>query len=200
MRRWIFLCLIVVLTAFTADTESARAARHLAQLKGGVLLIRLHEHSGVQKRLLELKQYQRLADKKEEVKRKNEEMIQSFGAHYRFSKYYFFYARNTDLIVAKNYTKVVFDSTQTMIDTALLSNTPIYILDGETVFFENFGSDFEGYALYNDSMELLEKPFPYYVRKRGIGMIRKRTENEMVMKLQESLEKEYSKQVGNALD
>jgi hypothetical protein len=200
MRRWIILCFVGVLMAFTADTNQSYTAKHISELKNGVLLIRLHEHTGVQKKLLELKQYKRLEEKKKEVALKNGEMLDAFKAHYTFSKYYFFYARNTQKIVAKNFESVVFDTNLVAIDAQEFNNTTLYMLDGETVFFESFGDDQEGYAIYNDSLQLLEKPFPYYIRKRGVGMIRKRTENEMVIKLQETLEKTYDKNVSDELE
>lgn len=189
---WFFICVFGLLS-FTQETPEDYVVKNIKALKEGVLLVRLHEDLTVQKKMLELKQYKRLEAKKEEIERKNVELIDAFKKHYSFSHVYFFYARNTNEVIAKNYAELVFDTANQIVDTSKLLNTPVYILDGENVHFEHFGEDAEGYGIYNDTLGLMQKPFPYYVRKRSGTLIVQRTEYDMVIKLQRKLDKTYNK-------
>lgn len=193
MKKIAFIVLALLATGFTQDSKTVYVKNHISNLKDGVLLVRLHEHLGAQKKMLELKHYVSLEGKKMEVAKKNNGMIKAFKDHYDFSLVYFFYARHTDEIVAKNYKEFVFDSNRVKVDVNMIGSKNVYILDGEQVYFEHFGQDSEGYAVYDDSLRLLEKPFPFYVRKRSGTLIVKRTEPEMVIKLQEELDKTFKK-------
>lgn len=197
MRLVLFITGIVLLSAFTTEQKNTYVAHHLSQLKEGVLLVRLHEDLNIQKKMRELKQYRRLEAKKEEVALKNKELMDAFSDYYSFSQVYFFYARNTSGVVAKDYGQNVFDTGFVKVSDSLFYDMPVYILDGENVHFEHFGEDAEGYGLYNDTMELMQKPFPFYVRKRSGTLIVERTETQMVMKLQAKLDKAYQKHVIN---
>lgn len=191
----VFLCM-----SFMQESGTTYVRKNITQLKEGVLLVRMHEHLKVQEKMLELKQYKSLKKKKEEVAQKNKEIIHAFSDHYSFSEVYFFYARNTRQVVNKAFQDVILDTALVPINTELIANKPIYILDGEHVYFENFGEDADGYAIYNDTLGLLEKPFPFFVRKRSGTLIVKRSENDMVIKLQEKLDKTYQKYGELSLD
>ena len=70
------------------------------------------------------------------------------------------------------------------------------ILDPYAVDFTHMNSQQQGLSLLNDRFEQLERPFPYYVRKREALFFLRRDYQTMVALLQKNLEFTSRKYLG----
>ncbi len=174
------------------NTKDSIAFSHIQKLKKGTLLVRLHTQSRAIE-ILRSKKRDREADilVARNAKR-NKEVIKAFRGVFDFCDVHFFYSEDSSAIREREFDSVFRDDSLDVIPKVKLTKDSIfYIADFGLVYFQAFGEYFEGVAMMNQDFELLEKPFPYYVRKRSGMAIFKRTNAEMVIKLQSNLSKYY---------
>jgi hypothetical protein len=168
-----------------------KAQKHIQALKKGTLLIRLKTD---ERKIEALKK----AGKEEEAKKmladqqqKHKEIANAFSKAYTFSKFYFFYNKNSREIGARNFAGLLLDANLNPVNETKVAET-FYVLDSEEVMFETMNSTVVGFGVLNQKYELLEEPFPYYVRKReGLAMFR-RTYRDMVLILQKEFHDFYN--------
>jgi len=170
------------------------AFSHIRSLKQGVLLVRLHtnEHSI---EALEQRGRHRDAQKLRDQQRKeNLEIIRSFRYLFSFCEVRFFLSYYS-YEVANDYYEGIFVNDSLELDSSITipTNEHIYIADFGDVHFQAFGSSVEGVVVMDRHFEALERPFPYYVRKRSGLTVVKRSDGDMVKVLQENLSEFYGK-------
>lgn len=168
------------------------AFNHIRQLKNSTLLVRLHTQSRAIEILRSKKRHREADILVARNARRNKEVINAFRGVFDFCDVYFFYSEDSNAIRDGEFEGIFRDdSLQVIPKVPLTKDSTFYIADFGLVYFQAFGEYFEGVAMMNRNFELLEKPFPYYVRKRSGMAIFKRTDAEMVIKLQENLSKYY---------
>ena len=108
---------------------------------------------------------------------------------YNFSEIRFFFGRESAKVKGGQYENVFLDSSLSIDNSITVPlDVPIYILDVGDIYFPHMSGHQEGMILLDAQFNPLEKPFPYYVRKRSGMAIIKRTDLEMGILLNDRLE------------
>ncbi len=190
------LICLSVLIGFSAHAQDDRveARKHIKDLRHGVLLVKLYTNQN------KIEAVQRQGNEKaaQRIRREtdstNQVFIDQMKAHYSFSEVLYFYSDQSTKIKEGEYDGVL-DENLNPVESFLYSKDQVYILDSKYVFFESMQTDQLGISILDYQMTLLERPFPYYVRKRAALFFLRRDEKKMIQKLQENLEA-YLKSVG----
>jgi len=152
----------------------------------GCLLVRLRTN---QKKIQALVQRgdTSTANKEEKMmKLKHLEIVSAFKLNYSFSNIYFFYSHNSGRVSSGDLKGV-------LLDDHLLTPTDVelnefLIVDPYFIEFVHMNSHQQGLAVLNKDLVQLERPFPYYVRKREALFFLRRDYHTMVAILQKNLE------------
>ncbi len=177
--------------------EQHNAHKQIKNLKEGVLLIRLDsghakfdllEESGHVVNEQTKKAY--LASKEKVMT----ETIDAFDKYYKFSKYFFFYDYDQNKILHADFQGVLFNSNKQLveIDDLNLDSNNIFIAQvGKVIYFDAMNKYYEGLVLKDHQLRQLDNSFPYYVKKHAPLPISNRSIAEMVIVLDEQLDKFY---------
>ncbi len=181
-----FLSLFVVLST-QAQNDRDLAKSHVKNLKKGVLLVKLYTN---QNKIEAVKRQGNEAYAKK-IKREtdsiNQVFIDQMTANYSFSQVYYFYSGASDKIKEGDYDELL-DADLNKVNDFSYSKDHVFILDSKYVFFESMQTDQLGVSILDYNMNLLDRPFPYYVRKRAALFFLRRDEEKLIKKLQENLD------------
>ena len=189
----IFVLLNIVSSAqplATLDSSAVQIARkHLRQLKSGVVLVRLHTQENKIKHYLKYGNRRAAMKAQQEQSEKNKRVFEAFNAFFDFTEVYFFYSHHSTQVKNREFDAGYFLNGEMEEDpTVSLSNTKyVYVIDVGDVFFDSFGTHMKGIVVMTTDFKPLEKPFPYYVRRRAGLKILERSDAELVQKLNEEL-------------
>ena len=175
------------------DTEK-EAREHIKNIKEGVLLVRLHTQDAL---IAKMKYYhQDVARKKkiEEIYQKNKSAYAALSSAYTFGEIRFFFGRNSEQVRNGEFDGI-FLNQGLEIDSNIQipPNVPIYVLDVGDIYFPHMSGHQEGVIVMNQNFEPLQKPFPYYVRRRSGMVILKRTDLDIAILLNNRFESFYKK-------
>lgn len=174
----------------TFDSSAVQIARkHIHQLKNGVALVRLHTQENKIKHYLKYGNRRAAMNAQQEQSEKNKRVFEAFNAFFDFTEVYFFYSHHSNQVKNREFDAGYFLNSNMEEDpTVNLSNTNyVYVIDVGDVFFDSFGTHMKGIVLMTTDFKPLEKPFPYYVRRRAGLKILERSDAELVQKLNEDL-------------
>lgn len=195
MRSAILIIIFVSIHfSFMDVNPEQKAYNHIRNIKKGVILVRLHTDDAVVDQMRKLRQHKTLKRKLAEIEQKNTDIYKALNTAYTFGEIRFFYARNSKDVREGNF-KSIFLGPELTVDSSITipQNVPIYILDVGDIYFDAISGHMEGVVVLNSQFEPLEKPFPFYVRKRsGIAII-KRTDLDIAMLLNKNFEEFYSR-------
>ena len=173
-------------TSYGFDTEERyskakweRAEAAITNLKEGVLLIRLSSERRKLEELdrriandkLNLKSRERLKRVKKEViedrDKTNQEFVEAFASQYDFSELFFFYDTASVSLKRGVQEGIFLDREMNLVSSMSLEGRPFLVLRSGTLKESTTG--LEALVLMDEDFEDLARPFPYYVRMRGLG-------------------------------
>lgn len=194
MRNIFFTILIglIGLLGFVQLNPEEKAKREIIDLREGTLLVRLHTDEAV---ISKMKQFHKDKERKykiQEIYERNLEQYKALSAGYDFSNVVFFFGKDSDKIKNREFENI-FLNDELKIETTIKidASKPIFILDVGDIYFDHMSGHQEGLVVMNSKFEQLQKPFPFYVRKRsGLAIIR-RTDLDVALILNKNLEKFY---------
>jgi hypothetical protein len=197
----LFIAPLLILLGFNQISPEERAKRQIKELKEGVLLVRLHTNDAVIAKLKALYEDKARVKKIEELYQQNLSNYKALSTAYNFSEILFFYGRDSDK-VRNGELDNIFLNANLEIDTSihLDRNEPFYILDIGDIYFDHISGHMEGVVVLNRAFEQLEKPFPFFVRKRSGMKIIKRTDLDVAVILNRELTEYYNKLFSGSLD
>ena len=194
MKCLFFISLLLAGNCYSQDSRvrSSRQYRdsvarvNVHAVMNGCLLVRLRTN---QKKIQALVQRgdTSTANKEEKMmKLKHLEIVSAFKLNYSFSNIYFFYSHNSGRVSSGDLKGV-------LLDDHLLTPTDVelnefLIVDPYFIEFVHMNSHQQGLAVLNKDLVQLERPFPYYVRKREALFFLRRDYHTMVAILQKNLE------------
>lgn len=189
----IAICIAFVTFGFTASEREKVAAKHIHQLKNGVLLVRLHQHQAVLDKLKFHGKDLEYAQKKEEIDRSNKSIFESFSRIYNFSEIEFFYAESSKNVRLGELNGIFLNDSLVADPRIIVDPTlPRYILEVGDIVFPSISGHQNGLAILDNQFEPLEAPFPYYVKRSG-GFFIKRTDTDLAILLNSQFESFYNK-------
>ncbi|MBX7183100.1 MAG: hypothetical protein K1X82_13390 [Bacteroidia bacterium] len=162
------------------------ASNQIINLKEGALLIRLKKNS---LKVEALRKYGREQEAKEEERRmelENASTIRAIKTSYTFSRYYFFYSENSDLLRARKWDGIVLDST--LMPVNLPKN--LFYLVGE--FGETREMNIDAFVVLDSQYIQMEKPFPFMV-KRINNLVANRKKEDIIRILNDKFFEFYEK-------
>jgi len=176
--KWIgVLILFFSITAFGQEVKHKKAYKdsvakvHIETVKNGVLLVRLRSNQKLLKALLAKGDTVGEHNKSREIKVKQLEIVNAFKLNYQFSKVLFFYSHHSKEVKAKNWNGTILNDE---LKPVKFDGTPHLILDPYLVTLTGLDATQNGMSVFDANFKLLEKPFPYYIRKRdGIFFLRR---------------------------
>lgn len=195
MRSVILMIIFIgIQFSFKDINPEQKAYNHIRNIKKGVVLVRLHTDDAVVEQMRKLRQHKTLKRKLAEIEKKNTDIYKALNTAYTFGEIRFFYARNSQDVREGKFENIFLGS-DLNIDTNITipKNVPVYILDVGDIYFDAMSGHMEGVVVMNNQFEPLEKPFPFYVRKRSGMAIIKRTDLDIAMLLNKNFEEFYSK-------
>ncbi len=170
-----------------AQKDEKAACNNLKQLKDGTLFIRLYE--GVNK--YEALKKKNLIYKADEFKRQrhveNLRIVTAMKKKYKYSKVAYFYGTDTEKILKGNFEGVLLNDSLER-GGVKFNGGFFMIAEMGDIDAEAFGGSVQGFAIFTDKMKKPAKPFPHFVSRRGIIMI-KRSDFELADTMQYKLEK-----------
>jgi len=183
------LLLFLMLSSIGYSQPSEESATEKIQaLKKGFLLVRLKTGD------LQAKALERAGSKAEAaiyLQKRNEEnkvIVQAFTMHFRFCPVYFCYSSASDTI-KQGYFKGMLLNSSLQADTSLVP-TASYFLTAEFGFTDV--QQREGLIMMDRNFNQLNSPFPFLVT-RYEGVAKKRTQEEMIIRLDQQLMAFYEK-------
>lgn len=192
LKLTIFL-IVCSLTAFNqtslaqTDNQNAKleSRQAIVDLKKGILLVKLYTDSAKIQALHKHYNKKKADAYKAELALKNTDIIKAFESNYTFSRVAYFYSEDQDLIKLGDL-KNVKDAAGKSFDIKS-SDSNYFILDSRNVYLESMSVDQKGYSILKKDFTALERPFPYYVRKRDALPFLRRNDEQMVKLLNEAL-------------
>ncbi|MBL7926724.1 MAG: hypothetical protein JNK61_07410 [Bacteroidia bacterium] len=177
------------------------AYKQLIALSQGTLLVQLPEYKNTidAMRKADAKKADQFAA---ELNTMHQQIISAFNSYYTYSKVYYFYASNTQLVIDKNFTR-------TILDAQLQPGK--FVADGNALFIATFGQTDPDYAartenyknnykannislsgliIHTDKMVPCQKPFPYIIRTHETGQI---ISDKKIIKAVKQLQKKLKK-------
>lgn len=181
------ICLTFLVFAITL---SGFSQNDIKNLKNGVVLVKLYTNANKIAALEKQGLNKRAEDEKKKVELEHLEIINAFKKEFKFTNYYFFYSNNMNEIKKGDYANVIDSLKQgAHIDKP---DSMVYILDSRSYYSESMASSYLGFSMLNNKGEQLEKPFPYYVRKREALWFLRRSYFDLTRIMNKQLE-EYLK-------
>jgi len=156
-----------------------RAETAITNLKEGVLLIRLSSERRKLEELdrriandkLDAKSRERLKRLKKEViedrDKTNQEFVTAFSNEYDFSELFFFYDTASVSLKRGVQEGIFLDKDMNLAPSISLEGRPFLVLRSGSL--KENTSGLEALVIMDQEFEDLARPFPYYVRMRGIG-------------------------------
>ena len=191
--RILFFVPLFILLGFSQISPEETGKRQIKELKEGVLLVRLHTNDAVIAKLKSLYEDKARVKKIEEYYQKNLSNYKALSTAYNFSEILFFYGRDSDK-VRNGELDNIFLNEKLEIDTSihLDKDESFYVLDIGDIYFEHISGHMEGVVVLNSKFEQLQKPFPFFVRKRSGMKIIKRTDLDVALILNKKLTEYYN--------
>ena len=192
--RILFFVPLFIVLGFNQISPEETAKLRVKELKEGVLLVRLHTNDAVIAKLKSLHEDKARVKKIEEIYQANLSNYQALTSSYNFSEILFFYARNSDKVRNREFDNIFLNS-KLEIDTSIHigKNESFFILDIGDIYFEHISGHMEGVVVLNRDFEQLQKPFPFFVRKRNGMKIIRRTDMDVAIILNRKLTEFYAK-------
>jgi hypothetical protein len=197
----LFICVnLFAQESVSAETEVASkkrkviASENIIKLRKGALLVRLNTAD----KQLELLEKMGLDDKYVEVEseqqKQNESITSAFSTLMKFTeKVYYFYSDNTPLVVNGEFKGVLMDKDLKLIS---LDKFDEFFLIADFNRTENLG--IPALIIYDNKMNQLQPPFPYYTRTFESLPLFDRGHHRTVEIFNESLFFEYNKYITNS--
>lgn len=191
-----------------SGTREQRAKRQIVELRNGVLLVRLRTQENAIKQLQ--KTDKRLADalRKNQYK-ENKQLADAFRKDFNFCPVYFFYSTDSEKLLNGEMKGLLLNEGLEKDTTVRLPEKPVFV--AEITNIEEFRPEqfpaqteanaemsFRALVIRDSKLNQLASPFPYYVKIQQLLPPRKRTETEMVAKLNEDLLKFHKLVTGKA--
>lgn len=170
------------------DESLATAIAHIQQLKRSVVLVRLPTQENKIKHYIKYGKPDVAKKVRAEQDEENREIVFAFEQRFSFTQVYFFYSHQSEFIRDRNFSELaLMNSDLELVENVNIDTSRLYLIDIGDVFFPSFGTHMKGLAVLNRDFVPLEKPFPYYVRKRSGLKILERTYDQLVLKLNDNL-------------
>lgn len=190
MKTFTLACFSLLLVlGVKAQRDEAAACNNVQKLKNGTLLIRLYE--GINK--YEALKKKKLILKADEFKKQryveNLRIVNALKKKYKFSKVAYFYGTDTEKVLKGELDGVLLNDSLRR-GGVMFSGGFFMIAEMGDIDAEAFGSSVQGFAIFTDKMKKPAKPFPHFVSRRGIIMI-KRSDFELADTMQYKLEKAW---------
>jgi len=192
--KWLFFIVLLLAGNCYSQESNDRVGRkyrdsvarvNIQAVTEGCLLVRLRSD---QKKIQALvKRGDTATANKEERKRelKHLEIVSAFNLNYTFSKVYYFYSHHSARVRSGDFSGVLLDDLLTPVELEL---SQFLIVDPYSIEFVHMNSHQKGLSVLNKDLVQLEKPFPYYVRKREALFFLRRDHHTMVKILQKNFE------------
>lgn len=177
-----------------AYAQDDSAEQHISNLKKGALLVSLKSKKNTIKAFEAKGLNERAEMLREEQTLKNKEIINAFNEKYDFSDVYYFYDFDSRAVKEGDLKGVMLNEELEKDDGIVPESGSYYIARVGNVYSETFQDDISGIVIMDRNMEQLEKPFPFYVKKRVFFVV-ERTIPEMVEILNEKLSKYYRESI-----
>ena len=186
------ICLLVSVSCLSQgkakkqkELNDSIATAQLTELKNGALLVRLRSYQKQLKVFEKRGDSVGLRNEKRKIRLKHLEIVNAFKVEYSFSKVYFFKSHNSSKVKAGELKNVVLNDSLEPVD---FSSSNYYIADPYRIEFAKMNSSQNGISLMDKKLKQLDKPFPYYVRKRDGVFFLRRDMFQMVTVLQKNLD------------
>lgn len=147
-----------------AITLSGFSQSHIININNGIVLVKLYTNKNKIAALEKQGLDKRAEEEKKKVELEHIEIMNAFKKEFKFTQYYFFYSHDLSEIKNGNYSNVIDSLKQNVQITE--PDSMVFILDSRNYYSESMASSFAGFSILNNKGKQLEKPFPYYVRKR----------------------------------
>ena len=188
------MCLFFYQTDLLAQKEKKELGKqHILQLEKTAMVVVLMTGSNKINSLEKSNQQEKADVLKNENRQKQLELIQVFKRNFTFCEVYFIF--NTDLQKAKagNLNDVLLDDSLEY-NFKLQNHHPnFYFCRIGEIYFETFGTTMDGIALYDSSFNMLDPPFPYYLRRHYSLTFVHRDDDELVFEFNDRLLKYQDK-------
>ena len=202
MKGLLFILIIAMAHSGVGQADRAKTSRkyrdslarvYIQDLSEGCLLIRLRTSIKKMEALKARGDTALALNEARMLKLKHLEIISSFKLNYSFSKVYYFYSHHSGKVRSREFQGILMNEQFEPVDE---EPDVFLILDPYVVDFTHMNSQQQGLSLLNDRFEQLERPFPYYVRKREALFFLRRDYQTMVALLQKNLEFTSRKYLG----
>lgn len=175
MRKSIFIFLFIPLITL-GQTRKEVASQNIQNLKNGALIVRLKT---AENKINALKKVGREKEAEEAAKKQyleNQEIYTAFKTIYNFSPVYFFYSSSSNNILLEKYKGNLLNEKLEVDTTINVTEQYIYISE-----FDNTpGTGLSALVIKNKKFELLEKPFPFYVKGYDLFPVFRRHKSDMI--------------------
>jgi hypothetical protein len=176
--KWIgVIILFFSLTAFgqtvkrNKDFKDSVTKVHIGTVKNGTLLVRLRSNQKQLNALLKRGDTIGEYNRAREIRLKQLEIVNAFKVKYSFSKVLFFYSHHSDQVKAKNWKGIILNDS---LEAIKFDGAQYLILDPYIATLTGLNVTHNGMSVFDADFKLLEKPFPYYIRKRdGVFFLRR---------------------------
>lgn len=193
MKIRLFCLLLFAGTVAFAQNDYHAAKERLANLKNGMLLVRLQTSSKQLSALEERGMTEEAEVMREKQYQENKETILAFSQVFDFCPVYFFYADKSEAIRSNDLAGNIFDSQLEILNNT--SDLPNYLLTAE--FAETPNLKIDGLVIMDEQMLPLEGPFPFYQREHivlGLFSLSKGNMAERLNKRFHELHKMWNRQ------
>lgn len=161
--------------------QSKEVATPQAQLKEGVLLVRLKTKSRKVKALQEAGRPGEAQSIINEQKIENDLIMSAFDQSYTYSKVYFFYGYNGKKVLDKQWEGILMDANKNPVQVS----PDTFFLIAE--FGETQGRGIDGLIIYDSQGHQMSRPFPYLTKKKYLLNLASRSHGDMIKMFQKSL-------------
>lgn len=193
--RFILLLILVIAISGSGLTQSAGktkktrrdsvAKAQLITLQEGMLLVRLRSNLKKLKALENKGDSIGVRNEKRAIRLKQLEIVNAFKLNYDFSEVYFFQSHHSKEVKEGDFKGIILNDSLEVVD---VTPDKFFVLDPYRVEFGSMNTSQSGLSVMNSKFKQLEKPFPYYVRKRDGFFFLRRGHFEMVSVFQKNLD------------
>jgi len=192
--KWLFFIILLVagncysqdsIVRFGRKYRDSVARVNTQAVMEGCLLVRLRSN---QRKIQALVRRGDTATANKEERKdelKHLEIVSAFKLNYTFSSVYYFYSHHSGRVRSGDLKGVLLDDLLRPLEVDL---NQFLIVDPYSIEFVHMNSHQQGLAVLNKDLVQLERPFPYYVRKREALFFLRRDHHTMVKILQKNFE------------
>jgi len=200
-----------------------RAITQIQRLKNGALLVKLYQKERQIELLKRINKEAILDDYIEEVQKKNLEIIKAFSNGFEFCPVYFFYSKDSEHVKERAFDKMKFVNSSGEEDSTIVMKAKYFYTGSitesridtfkyrsqardnhsrslNTYSSSGSSSSFEAFVFQSDKLVDLFMPFPYVTRTFGSLPILKRSNKQLVNRLNIKLKKFYDRYKNVKLD